>query len=60
MKKVNSKGYFFAALFLGLVGGVAQAGPIRGKSLIFFGLFYLTALSTSIGIVEAILCDRSR
>ena len=41
MKKVNSKGYFFAALFLGLVGGVAQAGPIRGKSLIFFffGLF---------------------
>ena len=39
MKKVNSKSYFFAALFLGLVGGVAQAGPIRGKSLIFFGLF---------------------
>ena len=39
MKKVNSKGYFFAALFLGLVGGVAQAGPIRGKSLIFLAFF---------------------
>ena len=60
MKKVNSKSYFFAALFLGLVGGVAQAGPIRGKSLIFLAFFYLTVLSTSIGIVEAILCDRSR
>ena len=34
MKTVNSRGcYFFAALFLGLVGSVAQAGPIRGKSL---------------------------
>ena len=41
MKKVNSKGYFFAALFLGLVGGVAQAGPIRGRSLTFFGLFLI-------------------
>merc|ERR1712213_169329 len=31
MKTVNSRGcYFFAALFLGLVGSVAQAGPIRG------------------------------
>ena len=46
MKKVNSKGYFFAALFLGLVGGVAQAGPIRGKSLTFFSLF-LVLLSTT-------------
>ena len=41
MKKVNCKGYFFAALFLGLVGGVAQAGPIRGKSLTFLAVFYL-------------------
>ena len=41
MKKVNCKGYFFAALFLGLVGGVAQAGPIRGKSLIFFWPFFI-------------------
>ena len=23
--------YFFAALFLGLVGGVAKAGPIKGE-----------------------------
>ena len=48
MKKVNSKGYFFAALFLGLVGGVAQAGPIRGKSLTFLAFFslFLVLLST--------------
>jgi hypothetical protein len=25
--------YFFAALFLGLVGGVAKAGPIKGEIL---------------------------
>ena len=30
MEKVNRL-YFFAALFLGLVGGVAKAGPIKGK-----------------------------
>ena len=30
MEKVN-RSYFFAAFFLGLVGGVAKAGPIRGK-----------------------------
>ena len=32
MKKSNRL-YFFAALFLGLVGGVAKAGPIKGETL---------------------------
>jgi hypothetical protein len=33
-KKTMEKGrYFFAALFLGLVGGVAKAGPIKGEIL---------------------------
>ena len=34
MEKVN-RTYFFAALFLGLVGGVAKAGPIKGETNIF-------------------------
>lgn len=31
MEKLN-KSYFFAACFLGMVGVLAKAGPIRGKS----------------------------
>ncbi len=40
-----SRQFFALAFFLGLVGGVAKAGPIKGKLVAFLGFVSLSSFA---------------